>query len=33
VEEGARGVKFIEAALQSSRNGAGWTSARLDLSQ
>ena len=31
VEDGARGVKFIAAAVESSRNGAAWTSAALDL--
>jgi predicted dehydrogenase len=31
VEDGARGVKFIEAAVTSSRNGAAWTSALLDF--
>ncbi len=31
VEDGARGVKFIEAAVQSSREGAAWTSAGVDF--
>ncbi len=29
VQEGARGVKFIEAVVDSSRSGAAWRSARL----
>jgi len=32
VEDGARGVKFVEAAVESSRNGSAWTSTKLDLS-
>jgi predicted dehydrogenase len=31
VEDGARGVKFIEAAVASSRNAAAWTSAKIDI--
>jgi hypothetical protein len=31
VEDGARGVKFIEAVVTSSRNNGAWTSARLNL--
>ncbi len=31
VEDGARGVKFIEAAVESSRNGAAWVSTFVDL--
>lgn len=31
VESGARMIKFVEACVQSSRNGGVWTSARLDL--
>lgn len=29
VEDGARGIKFIEAAVESSRAGGRWTSARI----
>ena len=29
--DGAIGVRFIEAALESSRSGAAWTDATLDL--
>ena len=32
VEDGARGVKFVEAAVESNRNGGRWTDCRLDLS-
>jgi predicted dehydrogenase len=32
VEDGALGVKFIEAAVESSRADGRWTDARLDLS-
>jgi predicted dehydrogenase len=31
VEDGARGMKFIEAVVESSRANGRWTSARLDL--
>jgi predicted dehydrogenase len=31
VEDGARGVKFVEAAVESHRNGGCWTDCRLDL--
>jgi predicted dehydrogenase len=31
VEDGARGVKFIEAALESSRQGGRWTDCRLQF--
>lgn len=31
VEDGARGVKFVEAAVESSRHGGRWTDCRLDL--
>jgi predicted dehydrogenase len=31
VEDGARGVKFITAAVESSRRGGSWVDARLDL--
>jgi predicted dehydrogenase len=31
VEDGARGVKFITAAVESSRQGGNWVDARLDL--
>lgn len=31
VEDGAKGVRFIEAAVESSRNDAAWTSLALDL--
>jgi predicted dehydrogenase len=31
VEDGARGVRFVEAGAESSRNGGRWTSCRLDL--
>jgi predicted dehydrogenase len=31
VEDGARGVKFITAAVESSRRGGRWVDARLDL--
>jgi predicted dehydrogenase len=31
VEDGAHGMKFIEAALESSRNGAAWVSTATDL--
>ncbi len=29
VEDGARGIRFIEAAVESSRAGGRWTSARM----
>ncbi len=29
VEDGARGVKFVEAAVASPRNGGRWTAAAL----
>jgi hypothetical protein len=32
VEDGARGVKFITAAVESSARGGVWVDARLDLS-
>ncbi len=31
VEDGAKGVRFIEAAVESSRNNAAWTSLALEL--
>ena len=31
VEDGARGVKFVEAAAKSGRNGGRWTDCRLEL--
>jgi hypothetical protein len=31
VEDGARGVRFITAAVESSARGSVWTDARLDL--
>lgn len=31
VEDGARGMKFIEAAVESSRNDGGWADCRLEL--
>ena len=31
VEDGARGVKFVEAAVASNRDGGRWTDCRLDL--
>jgi hypothetical protein len=31
VEDGARGVRFVEASVESSRNGGRWTNCRLDL--
>jgi hypothetical protein len=31
VEDGARGVRFIEAAVESSRAGGRWTDCRLAL--
>jgi predicted dehydrogenase len=31
VEDGARGVKFVEAAVESNRAGGRWTDCRLDL--
>ena len=31
VLDGARGVKFVEAAVESGRNGGRWTGCRLDL--
>jgi predicted dehydrogenase len=31
VLDGARGVKFVEAAVESGRNGGRWTDCRLDL--
>ena len=31
VEDGARGVKFIEAAVESSRRDAAWVDASLEL--
>ncbi len=31
VEDGARGMRFIEAALESSRNGGGWIDCSLQL--
>ncbi|HEX5080076.1 MAG TPA: Gfo/Idh/MocA family oxidoreductase [Geminicoccaceae bacterium] len=31
VEDGARGVRFVEAAVESHRNGGRWTDCRLDL--
>jgi predicted dehydrogenase len=31
VEDGARGVRFIEAAVESNRGGGRWTGCRLDL--
>ncbi len=31
VEDGARGMKFIEAVVESSRADGRWTDARLDL--
>jgi hypothetical protein len=31
VEDGARGVKFVEAAVASHRNGGSWTDATLAL--
>ena len=31
VEDGARGVKFVEAAVQSCQAGGGWTDATLAL--
>ena len=31
VEDGARGVKFIAAAIESSSRGGVWTDLRLDL--
>ena len=31
VEDGARGMRFIEAAVASSRAGGVWTDVRLDL--
>jgi predicted dehydrogenase len=32
VEDGARGVRFVEAAVESNRHGGRWTDCRLDLS-
>jgi hypothetical protein len=32
VEDGARGVRFITAAVESSARGGVWTDAKLDLS-
>jgi hypothetical protein len=32
VEDGARGVKFVDAAVDSHRNGGRWTDATLALS-
>jgi len=29
VEDGARGIKFLEAAIASSRAGGAWTDAAL----
>jgi hypothetical protein len=31
VEDGARGMKFIESVVESSRAEGRWTDARLDL--
>ena len=31
VEDGARGVKFITAAIESSSRGGVWTDLHLDL--
>ena len=31
VEDGVRGVRFIEAAVESSANGAAWTDARVTI--
>jgi predicted dehydrogenase len=31
VEDGARGLKFVEASVASQRNGGGWTDAALTL--
>jgi hypothetical protein len=31
VLDGARGVRFVEAAVESGRNGGRWTDCHLDL--
>jgi predicted dehydrogenase len=31
VEDGARGVRFVEAAVESNRHGGRWTDCRLEL--